>query len=132
MGNPGRLSALLIWWAAASAAAIGLTHVSAARVAAREPGFMSARTQAQSTSKSSLAQRDTERALLDRYCVTCHNDRLRTAGLSLQSADLDQLGRHAQLWEKVAAKLRARAMPPPSAPRPDTASYDDLVSWLEA
>jgi hypothetical protein len=107
MRNRRRLSALWIWAAAASAGAIGLTQVS-------------------------VAQSGSERAVLDRYCVTCHNDRLRTAGLSLQSADLDQLGRDAEIWEKVAAKLRTRTMPPPSAPRPDAATYNGLVSWLEA
>ena len=54
-----------------------------------------------------------QRALLDRYCVTCHNDRLKTANLSLQSADLTQVPDHAELWEKVIRKLRAGVMPPP-------------------
>ena len=74
------------------------------------------------------------RAILDRYCVTCHNDRLRTGGLSLDAAAVDaaEPSRHAGIWEKVIAKLRAGAMPPPGRPRPDAATYDAVASRLEA
>ena len=72
-----------------------------------------------------------QRALLDRYCVTCHNDRLKTANLSLQSADLTQVPDHAELWEKVIRKLRAGVMPPPDLPRPSLADYESLRDWLE-
>jgi mono/diheme cytochrome c family protein len=73
----------------------------------------------------------TQRALLDKYCVTCHNDRVKTANLSLQSVDLAKIGAHAELWEKVARKLRAGVMPPPDVPRPSIAEYDGLRDWLE-
>jgi hypothetical protein len=72
------------------------------------------------------------RALLDKYCVTCHNDRLKTANLSLQNADLTKVGEHADLWEKVVRKLRAGVMPPPDLPRPALADYEGLRDWLEA
>src|SRR5215467_9481130 len=72
-----------------------------------------------------------QRALLDRYCVTCHNDRLKTANLSLQAADLAAVGDHAELWEKVIRKLRAGVMPPPDLPRPALAEYEGLRDWLE-
>ena len=72
-----------------------------------------------------------ERALLDRYCVTCHNDRLKTAGFTLQSLRLEQAGSNASVWEKVVRKLRAGAMPPVGAPRPEKAALDALVSNLE-
>ena len=68
---------------------------------------------------------------LQRYCVTCHNDRLRTADLSLADLDLTQVGTHAELWEGVVAKLRTRAMPPVGRPRPETAVYDQLAGWIE-
>ena len=58
---------------------------------------------------------DQQRALLDRYCVTCHNDRLKTANLSLQESDLTTVADHAELWEKVIRKLRAGVMPPPGS-----------------
>ena len=71
------------------------------------------------------------RVLLDRYCVTCHSDRLRTAGLVLDSLDLDHVGESAETWEKVVRKLRAGVMPPAGRPRPDRAAYDGLATWLE-
>jgi hypothetical protein len=73
-----------------------------------------------------------QRALLDRYCVTCHNDRVKTANLSLQGLDLARVGEHAELWEKVIRKLRAGVMPPPELPRPSLAEYEGLRDWLEA
>ena len=73
-----------------------------------------------------------QRALLDKYCVTCHNDRVKTANLSLQNADLTKVGGHAELWEKVIRKLRAGVMPPPDMPRPAAAEYEGLRDWLEA
>src|SRR5439155_19144255 len=52
------------------------------------------------------------RALLDRYCVTCHNEKLATAGLMLDKMDLDKVRENPAVWEKVVHKLRTRAMPP--------------------
>src|SRR5437867_10083446 len=63
------------------------------------------------------------RAVLDRYCVTCHNARLRTAGLLLDQADVDRPETNVALWEKVLHKLRAREMPPAGVPHPDDATY---------
>ena len=86
----------------------------------------------QATATSTQAAADKPRALLDQYCVTCHNDRLKTANLSLQGADLTKVSEHAELWEKVIRKLRAGVMPPPDLPRPSLAEYDGLRDWLEA
>ena len=71
------------------------------------------------------------RALLDHYCVTCHNDRLKTANLSLQGLDLTKVPDQSELWEKVIRKLRAGVMPPPDLPRPSLAEYEGLRDWLE-
>ena len=71
------------------------------------------------------------RQLLDRYCVACHDDRLRTGGLSLEGLDLADVAAEAAVWEKVVAKLRAGAMPPRPRPRPDRAAYDGFRAWLE-
>jgi hypothetical protein len=72
-----------------------------------------------------------ERALLDKYCVTCHSDKLRTGGLSLQSLDLAKVPENAETWEKAIRKLRVGAMPPQGMPRPDKASAAGLASFLE-
>ena len=86
------------------------------------------------------------RALLDRYCVTCHNERLvrgegaapsalvtqlRAAGLTLDTLDLSHVGEHAESWEKVVRKLRAGVMPPSGRPRPDAAMRDAFLTRLE-
>jgi hypothetical protein len=68
---------------------------------------------------------------LNRYCVTCHNERLRTANLLLDQADIENPSAGAEVWEKVVRKLRTRAMPPAGAPRPEESSYDSLASYLE-
>jgi mono/diheme cytochrome c family protein len=71
------------------------------------------------------------RALLDRYCVTCHNERLKTASLMLDKMDVASPGDGAETWEKVVLKLRAGQMPPARAPRPDAAAYKSFVAYLE-
>ena len=67
-------------------------------------------------------------AVLDTYCVTCHNQRLRTAGLALDTLDVTRPGANAEVWEKVIAKLRAGSMPPPGRPRPDAATYHAVAA----
>src|SRR5262245_22024995 len=73
----------------------------------------------------------TARAVLDTYCVNCHNTRLHTAGLQLDTLDPGQAGDHPDVWEKVVIKLRTGEMPPPGRPRPDAATYKDVVAALE-
>jgi hypothetical protein len=72
-----------------------------------------------------------QRALLDQYCVVCHNDKLKTANLTLQSADINSVGNHPEIWEPVIRKMRAGMMPPPGMPRPALAKYEQLRDWLE-
>lgn len=81
-------------------------------------------------STSTLAE--STRETLNRYCVTCHNETLKTAGLMLDKLDPDQVGPDALLWEKVARKLRGRTMPPAGMPRPDETTYVNLVASIEA
>ena len=72
------------------------------------------------------------RALLNRFCVGCHSDRLRTADLSLEGIDVEAVAGDAPLWERVVRKLRTRSMPPLERPRPEEADYDGFVAYLEA
>ena len=87
------------------------------------------------------------RALLDQYCVICHNQgvvnsvataneglqttQLRNLGLTLDTEDVSNLAENPEVWEKVVNKLRVGVMPPPNYPRPDKLSYDGFRSWLE-
>ena len=81
---------------------------------------------------SEAAAQAPSRALLDRYCVTCHNERLKTANLMLDQVDLDRVGDHAEALEKVVRKLRAGQMPPDGRPRPARADVETFVAALEA
>jgi len=86
--------------------------------------------------RSSVAQAELpsspHRALIDRYCVSCHSDRARTAGLTLEKRDLQRVSEDAEVWEKAVRKLRGGMMPPQGMPRPAQASIDSLVTFLEA
>ena len=128
----------------AIAAALALTVTSvatrstAARAVPETQGGPSAATTSAPAPASQPARADAaaaiaaQRALLDKYCVTCHNDRVKTANFSLEGADLARVGEQAELWEKVVRKLRAGVMPPPDVPRPPLADYDGLRDWLES
>jgi Protein of unknown function (DUF1592)/Protein of unknown function (DUF1588)/Protein of unknown function (DUF1585)/Protein of unknown function (DUF1587)/Protein of unknown function (DUF1595)/Planctomycete cytochrome C len=70
--------------------------------------------------------------LVNKYCVSCHNQKLKTAGLTLDTADSARVSNSAETWEKVIVKLRSRSMPPPGLPRPDNAAYDATATWLES
>ena len=87
-----------------------------------------------------------QRALLDEYCVTCHNgdyvdgtdeprslliSQLRAVGLALDDVNIDNVAEHPEIWESVVRKLRVGAMPPQPRPRPDKATYDRFRRWLE-
>ena len=87
------------------------------------------------------------RALLDQYCVICHNQavvnsvaqpneglqatQLRNLGLTLDVEDVSNLAENPEVWEKVIKKLRVGVMPPPNYPRPDKESYDGFRTFLE-
>jgi hypothetical protein len=72
-----------------------------------------------------------ERALIDRYCVTCHNQRARTAGLTLDTQEIANPPAGAAVWEKVIRKVRGGLMPPVGVPRPDKMALAGLASYLE-
>jgi cytochrome c5 len=72
------------------------------------------------------------RDLVTKYCVACHNERLKTANLLLDKADAERVFNSQETWEKVVVKLRSRAMPPAGRSRPDNATYDAVATWLEA
>ena len=85
----------------------------------------------QTTSTQPAGGSAAPQAVLDRYCVSCHNARAKTAGLVLAGLDINAAADHADLWEKVIRKLRAGTMPPPGAPQPDDAARLALARSLE-
>ena len=72
-----------------------------------------------------------QRALLDQYCVACHNQRLKSGNLALDTPDVAKAGAEPEVWERVIRKLRLNAMPPPGRPRPDAAATEALVTYLK-
>lgn len=70
-------------------------------------------------------------AFLTKYCVTCHNTRLKTAGLTLDASEFAHPTANAETWEKVIRKLRNQSMPPAGALRPDAPAYDAAATFLE-
>src|SRR4051812_37226743 len=71
------------------------------------------------------------RALVDRYCVGCHNQRLKTAKLELDVLDLSHPEKNALMWERAIRKLRGGVMPPPGAPKPTAIEVNSLATYLE-
>ena len=80
------------------------------------------------------AQSASRQAVLDQYCVICHNERNKAnaGNVALDQVSVDDVAADAETWERVARKLSARLMPPPGRPRPDEATYEQFLSSLEA
>src|SRR5665213_790786 len=84
-------------------------------------------------STSATAQQPiADRAFVERYCVTCHSQRLHTGGLVLEGLDPSRASENIVTWEKVVRKVRVGVMPPATARQPDRASAEVFVSELEA
>ena len=120
VGRSGLAWAVLAW------AVLAFVLIIPARVA-----FVQAAAPLAQAADANAAAASPQRALVDRYCVGCHNQRAKVAGLMLDTADVTNVGAAPAIWEKVAQKLRGRAMPPIGLPRPDAATYDSLAGWLE-
>ena len=86
---------------------------------------------AQEPPGSAVATTSPQREFLNTYCVTCHNETLATAGLTLDNIQVETVSEDLVVWEKVAKKLRTGAMPPPGMLRPTPDSYDSLATYLE-
>jgi hypothetical protein len=85
----------------------------------------------QQANRTTAAQAKPYRAIVDRYCVTCHNQKLRIAKLALDQLDIDHPEKDPLMWERAIRKLRGGMMPPPGAPRPPTEAVNELGSYLE-
>jgi hypothetical protein len=110
-----------------AAASSGLRADRAAEESPQAPST----TQAPATA-SVTAQASSDFALVQKYCATCHSNRVKTAGLSLEGLNPADAASHAEVWEKVAMKLRGGMMPPQGMPRPDEATLLGLAASIES
>ena len=77
------------------------------------------------------ADASAEQALLNKYCMGCHNARTKSGNFVLEGLDLAKPFDHAEAWEKVVRKLRGGLMPPAGRPRPDEPTYTHLRTSIE-
>ncbi|RPI56540.1 MAG: DUF1592 domain-containing protein, partial [Acidobacteria bacterium] len=114
---PNRGSRWMFRWTAAGVLAVCLAGVPRAQ---------------QRSSPASPSSDAPYRAVVATYCLSCHNSKTKAGSLDLDSIKTDGLSDHAEAWEKVVRKLRARQMPPLGARRPDEAGYTAALASLEA
>jgi len=94
-------------------------------------GFVAVSAQQQQSTNEHPPAASPQRALINQYCVACHNNKLKTGGLALDTVNPENTNQNPEVWEKVLRKVRARYMPPAGLPRPDEKTYQSLVSYLE-
>jgi mono/diheme cytochrome c family protein len=124
MSHAGRSSGRAFWTALAALV------VAIASDAITLPAAGRQTTSAQSTPILSQPAKSPQRELLDRYCITCHNDKARVGNLALDVVDEAKIADHPEIWEKVAYKVRAGMMPQFGRPRPDQPTLDAFVAYL--
>lgn len=77
------------------------------------------------------SQGEPQWALIEQYCVDCHNRIDQTAGLALDAMSPTDVPHEPEIFEAVVRKLRGRVMPPPGGPQPSQDAVDSLMTWLE-
>jgi hypothetical protein len=120
---PGSTLGLLLVWVAI----LGWRTQAAPQAPA--PQQTSARQAAALTPPTAVAPEP--RAAVDKYCLSCHNERTKTSGLTLDRQTIPDAPSHPDVWERVLRKVRAGMMPPPGMPQPDAAARQAVVAWLE-
>ena len=110
---------------------VGFVRAVAAAVAAFAAAFAFSTGHLDARAPQTSSASAIDRALIDGYCIGCHNQRAKTAGVILDTADVTRIGEDAELWEKVVRKLRGGMMPPPGVRRPEQAKVDAFVTALE-
>src|SRR5467141_3800737 len=109
----------------------GLPHYTCARLALRRSKLPGSALLLVLGTAFAAQQPPEPAAVLNTYCITCHGDRTRSGGLSLEGADLGDIPKGAETWEKVIRKVRAGMMPPPTARRPPAEQLAGLAGYLE-
>jgi len=87
--------------------------------------------EAQQPPAASAVPAAAHRAVVSKYCISCHNDRLKRGGLALDTVVAQDVDKNPDVWEKVLRKVRTRQMPPVGLPRPDEATYESTIASLE-
>jgi hypothetical protein len=93
--------------------------------------YGSSASQAQRTGAPDAAAQKAQKELIEDYCVSCHNQKTKTASLVLEGLDYSRVANNAEVWEKVLRKVRTGQMPPAKAPKPDAHEVGAFVGWLE-
>jgi hypothetical protein len=124
------------FWALPAVVCLVAATAAAPRAARQATGDAPAAPQPSArAARASVAPPQALSQAIDKYCANCHNSRAKTPatanGAVLEGAMLADAAAHPDLWEKVVRKLRLGAMPPDGMPRPDAATHDALVNWLE-
>ncbi|MEP6962888.1 MAG: DUF1587 domain-containing protein, partial [Acidobacteriota bacterium] len=110
---------------------------SAFAVLAASLAFFQTRAEAQTAAKAPVAKSkaaaapDPHRAMLNTYCIGCHNSRAKVGGLALDALNLQAPAADAATWEKALRKLRGNLMPPPGLPQPPKKDVEAFVAWME-
>ena len=94
-------------------------------------GSGSLRAAQQPQKAAAVAPSSPQQALINQYCVTCHNQRAKTANVMFDTMDVTDVSQHPEIWERAVRKLRGGMMPPPGARRPDQAAVESLATYLE-
>ena len=118
---------------AAAAVALASTSLSGTSVARTLSGPPGAPDKARPTNANTLAVQGPPanvQTIVSTYCVTCHNDRLKTGGLALDRPELANVAAHPDVWEKVIRKVRTGMMPPAGVPRPSAAERETLLTSI--
>src|SRR5688500_18539075 len=119
---PTRILPLVAVWIAAVAVAAG---------SAQQPQLPAPRTAAPAAGAARAAAPPSDAAFVKQYCATCHNERAKQGGLSLEALDVASVAGHAETWEKVVRKVKTGMMPPSGAQRPERATLDAFARALE-
>ncbi len=110
---------------------IGLLVLAAPLLVSAQAGIFAQGEAAAKASEPKGSPLQSQRQFLDRYCATCHNDRLKTGGLSLDQVDVSRPEAQPELWETVVRKLHTGVMPPNNVSQPPPADRLAMLTWLE-
>src|SRR5688572_26695405 len=114
-----------------AALAVALLFCLQVETSAKQAGQPQAAAPPSPAPAAAVTAASSQRRLLDRYCVTCHNERLKTAGLTLDQIDVAHIGAKPEVWEKVLHKMYTGTMPPPNMPQLSPDDRRALLTWLE-